>query len=301
MRARSGREARAQPGEPRPPRRIARPADRGGDPPEEPLGGLGRGQRDDTRVERAKAGGVQRHRAGEEPIESALALDPPPAAGAQLGNNCLPHGATGSLVSEAQAGPLKGRVPIARIAEEGLALLREEREEARPRHRQERPDQPAPRQFAHRRHSRQPVDSAAGAAANEVGLDLILAMVRGEQVQAAMRAAPLCHQPVARIAGGFLNTARRLVAGPHQDFVRDGAGGEPAGQRPGLRGAFGPQPVVDGQRAGAAAAPTRPFVGQHDKRQAVGPAGDRDRDQGPRLEAADRVKRGGKLRHCQWS
>ena len=147
-----------------------------------------------------------------------------------------------------------------------------EGEEARPRHRQERPDQPATRQFAHRRHAGQPVVTAAGAAPNEVGLDLILALVRGEKVEAAVPAAPLGHQPVARIASRFLNTARRLVAGPHDDFVGDGTGGEPTGQRPGFRGAFGPQPVVDGQRPGAAATPSRPFFCQQDKGQAIGAA-----------------------------
>src|SRR4029077_19377997 len=38
-----------------------------------------------------------------------------------------------------------------------------------------------------------------------------------------------------------------------------------------------------------------------DKGQAVGAAGDRDRNKRPRLEATDRVERGGQLRHRQWA
>ena len=49
----------------------------------------------------------------------------------------------------------------------------------------------------------------------------------------------------------------------------------------GLRGAFRPQPVIDGQRPGLAAALPRPAVGEQHQRQAVGPAGNRDRQQRP--------------------
>ena len=293
------RQASAQPREAHSPSRIARRTDTGGDPPEQPLGDLRVGHRDDCRIEHREPRRVQRHRAGEQAVEAAFARNPLPTAGTQLGDNAVRRGAAEPVGSGAQPRTLERRVQIARIAQEGLALLREQCQEARPWHRQERPNQPAPCQFTDRRHPRQPVDAAARAAADQVGLDLVLAMVRGQQVKNAMCAAPLREQPVAGVARRFLDAARRLVAGPHQDFVRDGAAREPTGNGAGLLGAFGPQSVVDGQRPGPPAALLRPVLRQEDEGQAVGPAGDRDRDKRLGLEAAERLERGGKLVKAQ--
>ena len=124
-------------------------------------------------------------------------------------------------------------------------------------------------------------------------------MVRGQQVQNAMRPAPLSEQPVARLTRRLLKTACRLVTGPHQDLMRDAAATEPSRDGAGLLGAFRPQAMIDGQRPGLPAALQRPTLRQEDEGHAVGPTGDRNRDPRLRLEAAERLKRGAQLRHGQ--
>ena len=75
-----------------------------------------------------------------------------------------------------------------------------------------------------------PSTGAAGAAADQMGLGLVLAMMRGQQMQAALGRAPLGEQPVARRARRFLDAGRRLGAVPDQDRMGDAAGREPAGR-----------------------------------------------------------------------
>ena len=55
--------------------------------------------------------------------------------------------------------------------------------------------------------------------------------------------------------------------------------------------------MVDGQRPGPPAALPRPALGQQDEGEAVGAAGDRDRDKRPGLKAAERLKPLGKVIH----
>ena len=73
-------------------------------------------------------------------------------------------------------------------------------------------------------HSGEPVGSAMGAAADQMGLDLILAMMGGQQMQTTMLAAPAGEQPVARDAGCLLYAGFRLC----RPTRRAPRGGSPA-------------------------------------------------------------------------
>jgi hypothetical protein len=189
-------------------------------------------------------------------IERRLAFAPSPPVRLDLGEVIVDWRHRG-----AQTGALEGRVQVAGIAQKRLAFPREQGEEAGPRHRQERPNQPASCQFSHCRHPRQPIAPAAGASPDQVCLALVFSVVRGEQVKDTTSAAPFFEEPIARLARRLLNAARRLGAGPDEGLMRNAAGGEPTGDGARFLGAFGPQPVIDGQRPSLPAALPRPAIG----------------------------------------
>lgn len=73
------------------------------------------------------------------------------------------------------------------------------------------------------RHRGKPVETAMGSAADQMGFDLVVAMVRGEQVETAMFAAPAGKEPVACDSRGLLYPGCRLLSRPDEDFVSDGS------------------------------------------------------------------------------
>ncbi len=128
---------------------------------------------------------------------------------------------------QAQTGAREGQVQIARIAQEGLFLDREQRGQTLARHGKQRSHEAAARQFAHGRHAGQSLDAAAGAAADQMRFDLILEMMRRKQVQAEAAAAPRRQQAVTCLPRPLLDAALRLRSNPAQDIVRNPTGAEP--------------------------------------------------------------------------
>jgi hypothetical protein len=125
-----------------------------------------------------------------------------------------------------------------------------------------------------------------------MGFDLIIAMVRGQQVQTAVLAAPAIKQPIARDSRSFLHTACRLLSRPDEDFVAYCLLRQPSAKLPDFGAALGPEPVIHRQRADFAAPLAHPTVRQKGKRQAVGTAGHGDGDERVRFEARERGDRG---------
>ena len=128
-----------------------------------------------------------------------------------------------------------------------------------------------------------------------MGLDLILAMMGGQQMQTTMLATPAGEQPVARGARGLLYAGFRLFARPFENLVADRSRRKPAVDHLGFRAAFRPQPVIDRQRADLPASLARPTVGQQSEREAVGAAGNGDGEKGRSFERAERRERGAEL------
>lgn len=124
-------------------------------------------------------------------------------------------------------------------------------------------------------------------------------MMRGQQMHAAMLAAPAGEQPVAAGASRLLDSGRRFFLVPDEDLVPDRTRRQPAGEPPDLGAAFRPQAVIDGQRADLAAARPRPAVGQDRQRQAVRTARHADRHERRALEGGEPVERGGELGETQ--
>jgi len=89
--------------------------------------------------------------------------------------------------------------------------------------------------------------------------------------------APVREQPIARFSSMSLQAGNRLVADPAEDVMLDPVLGEPiSGLSRFLKGTL-PEPVIDGQADHPASLFTRPAIGEQGKRQAVGTAGDCDR------------------------
>ena len=239
---------------------------------------------------------MQSYCAAQQPVQLPLARDALPAIVPQFRAQPLdiPHGGVAP-----EPGALEDRVAVAWVGQEGLALGLEQRGEAGLRHREQGPHQAHACQFAEGGHAGQSVDAAAGPLADQVGLGLVLAVMRRQKMEAALGAAPLREQTVARRARCFLDAGRGLRAGPRQHMMFDAARGHPAGHRLRLSRAFGPQAVIDGQSRQSAAALAHPAIGQDRQCEAVGSAGQRGGDQGAPLEAADCVERRGQLRQAQ--
>ena len=150
-------------------------------------------------------------------------------------------------------------------------------------------------ELANGRHSGQAVGPAARGAAQQVGLDLVSAVMAGQEMQATRLAAPLPEETVAGRPRHVLNVGARLFAFPDEDFVGDRAPSKPARQPAELGRAFRPQAMVDREGADLAAALPRPAVGEDRQREAVGAARDRDGDQRRGFERGETVESGGEL------
>src|SRR5580658_2085223 len=97
----------------------------------------------------------------------------------------------------AQTGPGESRVAIARIANKVLALGGECRDQPGLRDIKQRAQDAAEVELANGRHSGQAVGPAARGAAQQVGLDLVFAVMAGQEMQATRLAAPLPEEAVA--------------------------------------------------------------------------------------------------------
>ena len=198
-----------------------------------------------------------------------------------------------------QACARESGVAIARIGDERLALGGKRRGQARLWNAEQRAQNTATIEFADRRHPGEAGVAAVRGAADQVGLGLIFAVMRGQQMQAAMLAAPLGEQSIAGLPRRLLNSGRRLFPLPDQDFVSDFPGRQPAAEPADLGAALRPQPMVDAQRADLAPARARPAIRQNGEREAVGAARDGDGDKRGALKTGETVERAAKLGDAQ--
>ena len=190
--------------------------------------------------------------------------------------------------SHPQPRTLKGRVAVARVLQIFLTLGVEQGDEPRLRDAEQRPHEPNLRQFANHRHPGEAIDKAAGTMADQIGFGLVVAMVRGQKMQAAMRRAPVGKKTIARRSRRFLDSGRRLFARPRQHCMRNLPRVQPASDRCRFGGAFRPQTVIDDQRPAFPAPRPGPAIDEDRQRQAVGTARHRNRDKRPTLKSADR-------------
>lgn len=132
-----------------------------------------------------------------------------------------------------------------------------------------------------------------------MGLDLVVAVMRGQEMQTSLGAAPFSEQAIAGRPRRFLDTGLGLFPFPDEDLVADRPGRQPTRHTARLGFAFRPQAVVDAEGADSAAALPRPFVGEDGKCQAVGSARHGDRDEGRGFERSKTVEPGSELGKAQ--
>ena len=149
------------------------------------------------------------------------------------------------------------------------------------------------------RHAREAVCTTAGAAPDQVGFDLVFALMRRQQVETAMLSTPFGEQRVARLTRGFLYSGCRLVCRPGEHFVPDSPRCKPAMQKADFRPALGTQPVIHRQRTDASPALARPLIGQNRKCETIGASGNCDGEKRAGLEAGERGEGGRKLRRAK--
>jgi len=279
-----------------PAQRISRAPDAEGGAAEQPVYKLRLGMLDCRGIDGGKARRMNRYRPGQQPIDFSLARDALAAVVAQFRGRALDI-LRGDV--EPEAGALEGRFAVARVGQEGLALSVEQRGKARLRYGEQGPHQAHPCHLAEGGHAGETVDAAASPPTDQIGLGLVLAVMRGQEMEAALGAAPLREQIVARRTRRFLDSGRGLRVGPRQHMMFDAASRHPAADRLRFVGAFRPQTVIDGQSRQSAAALARPAIGQDRQRETVGTAGQRDGNEGMPLEPADSVECRSQLRQTQ--
>src|SRR5271168_4814175 len=132
-----------------------------------------------------------------------------------------------------------------------------------------------------------------------MGLDLIIPMVTGQQVQTGVIAAPPAKQAIARETRCFLDPGSRLFSRPDQYFVAYGSCRQPGSEPPDFVAAFRPQPVIHGKRTDLSAPRAGPTVSQNGECQAVGAPGDGNGEKRRGFKLCERDERGGKLAEGQ--
>ena len=141
----------------------------------------------------------------------------------------------------------------------------ERRRQARPRHREQRAQEADLRPFDQRRHAGQPVRPAGTGSAHRDGLDLVIGVVRDQEMENAALPARLSHQPVACVARRLLQAGLRLGAGPAQDEALDPVPLQQIRRRLRFPGRLVAQTMIDNQRKDPTAQPGDPLVRQQDE------------------------------------
>jgi len=188
----------------------------------------------------------------------------------------------------AQARPGEASRPVARVLEPGLAETLQRREQPRLGHGEQRPQQTQAGHLPDRRHAGETVRPATAPFPERDGLDLIVLMMRQQEVQDRATPAAICEQVVAGPSGRRLDAGGRFRPAPGQDLVGDAACAEPGTGGRRLGGGFGPQAVIDREAEDLAASGACPAVGEQAERQAVRPAGDTDGEPRRPLERRER-------------
>lgn len=188
-----------------------------------------------------------------------------------------------------------GRIVVARILHRPDARRTERRPEPITLDSQAWSEQPQPPVLDDRAHRGEASSSAATAGPHQKRLDLILEMVRDEEMEDAHPNTPVEQEPIARLARGLLNTRRGRRCLPAEHVVTDPEWSELAPDRGRFRSRFRPQPVIDGERVQPATAPAHPVREKKRERHAVRAAGHCDGDTRRRLVRAQTIHQIGKF------
>jgi len=201
-----------------PARRIASPANRLDDPAEKTPAGFAAEPRKACPIDHHRPGQVEFQELQRGLGQASVVASPPPTR---------PIGRRRWAYSRfAQARPLEAAVDVRRVVDPRYGPRLEGRGQASPRDREQRPQQAGLPLFDQRRHTGKAVWSAQPGGAHRYRLGLIVGMMSEQQMQDAMPSAGLEHQPVARLAGGFLEAARGLGPQPAQHLGGDAMAGK---------------------------------------------------------------------------
>ena len=210
--------------------------------------------------------------------------------GANLGSEIhgLPAARHRSL-AQPIARSFEGGVEVARIGDERLLLRLQKCHKPVPGDPEKWAQHAAVAEFADRGHPGEPVSAAASPAANQVGLDLIVSMMTGQQMKTALLTAPVGEKSIARHAGRLLDSALRFFARPDEHFVANPSCRQPGAEPTDFGAALGSEPMIHRERADLAPPVARPFIGENSESEAVGTTGDGNREKRSRFETRECV------------
>jgi hypothetical protein len=167
-----------QPGDSLAARRIKVAADRSNNCLQRPLGNVRWSERE-TGVKNSEPRGMQSHCLSEKSIGFALMRRPLAPELANVAEQRRDIRADRHGTASAQPRSLKGRVAVARIGDEGLPLGIQQRDETGLGDTEQRAQDATVGKLADCRHSREAVCTTPGSAPDQVGFDLIFALMRG--------------------------------------------------------------------------------------------------------------------------
>src|SRR5215472_12413457 len=190
-------------------------------------------------------------------------------------------------------------VKVARIGEKRLILRLQKCHQPVPAEPEKWAQHAAVAEFADRRHAGEPVGAAASPAPNQVGLDLIVSMMTGQQMKTALLTAPAGEKLIARRTGSLLDSALRFFARPDEHLVANPSCRQPGAEPADFGAAFGPEPMIHRERADLAPPVARPSIGENGESEAVGTTGDGGREKRSRFETRECIERGPELAEAQ--
>ena len=219
-----------------------------------------------------------------------LARGPRFPEGADLGGEIHGPGAARCCdLAPPIARSLETGVAVARIVEKRLILRLQKCHQPVPGEPEKWAQHAAVAEFADRGHAGEPVSSAASPAPNQMGLDLIVSMMTGQQMKTASLTAPAGEKTIAGHTGGFLDSALRFFASPDEHFVANPSCRQPTAEPKDFGPALGPEPMIHRESADLAPPVTCPSTGENGESEAVGTAGDSDREKRSRFETRECV------------
>ena len=210
--ARCAAEPSGQASDPLPPCGVTSPPNRRNDGIQDPLQQVAWYRSPDAGIEDGETGWMQTQALRKGSAQVALMCCPPCSQPADFsdqfgGLGCIRH----SAFTAPQARPFKSGVNVARIADKRLTLRLQKGDEPILGEGEKRAQYSAIRHhLSDRRHPGKPNPPAPRSTADQMGFDLIIAVMCGEQVQTAVLTAPAGEEPIARDARGLLYAGFRL-------------------------------------------------------------------------------------------
>jgi len=128
-----------------------------------------------------------------------------------------------------------------------------------------------------------------------VGLGLIFAVMRSQEMEAAMLSTPFREQLITRRTRRLLYSGCWFVRRPDEDFVPDRPRRKPAVQTANFVAALGTQPVIHRHRTDLSVPLAGPAIRQNGESETIGAAGHCDGEKRSGLEESERGERAAKL------